>query len=92
MNVMQVPVVPIPNIIVLRELTLALQERAATLRSVSSQETDPKYLTELAARAGSIAFLEEQVRKIQFLTSPTIDIIVADPPKPEEAEKPNPQT
>lgn len=92
MNVMQVPVVPIPNIIVLRELASALQERAATLRRDISQKNDDEYLTELANRAGAIAFLEEQVRKIQFLTAPTIDIIVADPPKPEEAEKPNPQT
>lgn len=82
MNVVHVPVVPIPNLTVLSELDMAIQRRAAELRQDAGGETDPEYLKRLAEKQGALAFLTEQVRRIRFQVAPTIDIIV-EPPKEE---------
>ena len=50
MNVVRVPVVPIPNLTVLSELDMAIQRRAAELRQEISLETEPEYLKRLAER------------------------------------------
>jgi len=76
MNVVRVPVVPIPNLTVLSELDMAIQRRAAELRQEISLETEPEYLKRLAERQGALAFLGEQVKRIRFQAAPTIDIIV----------------
>lgn len=86
MNVVQVPVVPIPNLTVLSELDMAIQRRAVELRQETSTETEPEYLRRLAERQGALAFLGEQVKRIRFQVAPTIDIVVdsrSEPAKPD---------
>lgn len=78
MNVVRVPVVPIPNTTVLGELDAAIRIRASQIRQDIDQETVPEETQRLVERQGALAFLAEQVKRIRFQVAPIIDIVVDD--------------
>lgn len=76
MRVVTVPVIPVPNDDVLKELHMAIHHRKVELESDLFVETQPRFQLSLTKNIEALKYVEDHLRRIREDTALTIDIIV----------------